>query len=122
MSMSPGGSLERVVQEIFGPDPPDYLGDPDIRVVDELSEGWQYGRDAISSYLKLRGVEDPKSRLDNLHTYEFDQTGIVTFELQQVYGLNGLEREIVAPTTVVGRREGDEWRIVLIHAVATLAA
>jgi hypothetical protein len=40
-----------------------------------------------------------------------------TFVLDQTYTLDGQQQTISAPTSIVFRRRGSDWNIVLIHTV-----
>ncbi len=95
-----------------------YLAD-DVRAVDELSGGWRRGLAAYSDYFEQlkETVESVESRLDGMESTAWGDAGVVTFELNQRYRVDGKEQQIRAPTSVVLRRSGDTWRIVLIHSV-----
>jgi ketosteroid isomerase-like protein len=118
-------ALEKRIQELFvlidsldfdrlG----DYLAD-DVRAVDELSGGWRRGLSAYTDYFEQlqEMVESVESRLDGMDTTTWDDVGVVTFELNQRYRMGGEDHQIRAPTSVVLRRYGETWRIVLIHSV-----
>lgn len=91
----------------------------DAQSVDEITRGWTRGRGAIDAYLKqLRDtVSDVHSRARDLHVSSWGETGIVTFVLEQTYKLDGAQQTLEAPTTIVFQRQGDAWRIALIHTV-----
>lgn len=91
----------------------------DAQSVDEITRGWTRGRAAIEAYLaQLRDtVSDVHSRASNMQTTHWDATGLVTFVLEQTYLMNGERQELAAPTSILYRRVGDEWKIALIHTV-----
>lgn len=103
------GDVERV-QQLFA---------DDVQGVDEISRGWLRGRHAAADYFrKLAGsVTDIRSELRSIHGVEWADTGLVTLELEQTYSQDGQPQRIEAPTTIVLRREGAEWKIVLVHSV-----
>src|SRR4051812_27394499 len=87
--------------------------------VDEISRGWMRGRDAIEQYFgQLENmVEGVSSRVTNLHTTEWGDTGVVTCVVNQTYTMGGQEQEVTAPTSITFRREDDDWKIVVFHSV-----
>ena len=119
------GTFEPVVRDLFTAlDAVDtgrlrsYLAD-DSQSVDELSGGWLRGRDAVEAYFdRLKdSVSDVHSRLGSVQSTEWGDTAIFTCELEQTYRLEGQEQRLRAPTTIVGRRENGDWKIVLVHSV-----
>jgi hypothetical protein len=91
----------------------------DAQSVDEITRGWTRGREAIDAYLeRLRDtVSDVHSRARDLRTVGWTDTGIVTFVLEQTYTLKGAQQTLTAPTSIVFRRIGDDWKVALIHTV-----
>jgi ketosteroid isomerase-like protein len=91
----------------------------DAQSVDEITRGWTRGRAAIEAYLEqLRGtVSDVRSRARDLHATSWNDTGIVTFVLEQTYALGGSPQTLEAPTSMVFRRVGDAWKVALIHTM-----
>ena len=91
----------------------------DIQSVDEITRGWIRGRAAIDAYLEqLRNtVSGLHSQARDLHVSNWEETGIVTFVLEQTYKLDGAQQTLEAPTSIVFRRHHDEWRIALLHTV-----
>ena len=91
----------------------------DIQCVDEITRGWIRGRPAIDAYLEqLRNtVSDLHSHARDLHTSNWEETGIVTFVLEQTYKLGEAQQTLEAPTSIVFRRHRDGWRIALLHTV-----
>jgi hypothetical protein len=50
-------------------------------------------------------------------TREWADAGVVTCVIDQTYRYQGRMERITAPTTLVLRREGGDWRIALMHTV-----
>jgi ketosteroid isomerase-like protein len=87
--------------------------------VDEISRGMR-GRDALEQYFgQLENmVESVRSRVSDVHTTEWGDTGVVTCVVHQTYTMGGQEQDITAPTSITFRRQnGDEWKIVVFHSV-----
>jgi ketosteroid isomerase-like protein len=91
----------------------------DAQGVDEISRGWMRGRESLESYFATvdETVGALRSEVRDVHTVEWGDTGVVTFVVEQIYVLDGREHRITAPTSMTFRREGDEWKIVLLHSV-----
>ena len=47
----------------------------------------------------------------------FGDVGVVTCWLDQTYTLDGREQSVSAPTTMVFRNEGGDWKLSLFHSV-----
>lgn len=91
----------------------------EVQEIDEITRGWTRGRAAVETYLaKLAdGVQDVRSQISDLHVTGWDETGLVTFVLQQTYQMDGAAQSLSAPTSLVFKREDDAWRLALIHSV-----
>ncbi len=92
----------------------------DVQGVDEISRSWLRGRHNVKAYmaqLEEMGVSDVKSTTSDVHASSWGDTGLVTLMLDQTYSAGGEHVHIVAPMTVVFRREGGHWMIVLVSAV-----
>ena len=91
----------------------------DAQSVDEITRRWTRGRGAIDAYLEqLRDtVSDVHSQARDLRTVSWTDTGIVTFVLEQTYMLKGAQQTLTAPTSIVFRRIGEDWKVALIHTV-----
>jgi len=91
----------------------------DAQGVDEISRRWMRDMDEIAEYFnQLQPIlSDVKSHLGDIHEVTWGDAGIVTFWLEQSYALDGKAQHVSAPTTVVLRREGGEWKIALIHSI-----
>jgi ketosteroid isomerase-like protein len=91
----------------------------DAQGVDEISRGWMRGRASLESYFaELDGmVGEVRSEIRDVNAVEWGDAGVVTCMIDQVYTLDGREQRITAPTSMTFRREGDEWKIALLHSV-----
>jgi ketosteroid isomerase-like protein len=119
------GELESVTREMFGAlDRGDAeavirLGAEEMQGVDEISRRWLRGLDAVGGYVRqLMGmVEGVHSTVSDVHEQVWGDAGVVSCWLEQDYTLQGDAQQVSAPTTLVFRRDGDEWKIVLFHSV-----
>ena len=93
--------------------------DDEVQGVDEIARRWMRGRPALEGYLsQLKGsVSEVRSRMSDIQEHAWDDAGLVTFVLDQTYTLDGHQQTISAPTSIVFRRRGNDWKIVLIHTV-----
>ena len=93
--------------------------DDEVQGVDEIARKWMRGRPAVEGYFsQLKDtVSDVRSRMSDVQEDAWDDAGLVTFVLDQTYTLDGRRQTISAPTSIVFRRRGSDWRIVLIHTV-----
>ena len=119
------GELSTVVQELFAAfDRNDFVtaqnmfGD-DAQGVDEISRRWLRTREEIGDYFRqlASAVQNLHSELRDIHEVAWDDTGLVTCWLEQDYVLNNQRQHISAPTTIVLRRLGNGWRLVLAHSI-----
>ena len=119
------GELEAVVRELFAAtdrkDPTAVLQtvSDDVQAVDEVSRGWVRGREDITAYLREleRAVADIHTELREVHETVWGESGILTCMIEQTYTLEGRQQHVTAPTSVVLRREGAVWRVLLFHSV-----
>jgi len=120
------GELESAVVEFFGyldsMDAEGLVGalDDDVESVDEISRRWLRGRAAVEGYLRqLMGgaVTDVASRLNDVHERMFGDVGVVTGWLEQDYTLDGAPQHVSAPTTILLRRRGSDWKLALFHSI-----
>ena len=56
------------------------------------------------------------SEVRDLQATEWGDAGLVTCVVDQSYRMEGQQQQITAPTTIVYRREGDDWKIALVHS------
>jgi ketosteroid isomerase-like protein len=91
----------------------------DAQGVDEISRGWTRGRAALEAYLaQVEGtVTNVRSQLSDFHATAWADTGLVTFVLDQAYNMNGQEKRLSAPTSLLFHRHDDGWKVALIHSV-----
>jgi ketosteroid isomerase-like protein len=91
----------------------------DAQGVDEISRGWKRGRNALEAYFSQleNAVADVHSRVSDANASVWGDVGLVTFVLDQTYKMNGEEQTLTAPTSLVFRRQGEDWKVALIHSV-----
>jgi ketosteroid isomerase-like protein len=91
----------------------------DVQGVDEITRGWLRGRPALEEYFgQLDGaVTDVHSKVSDAHTSDWGDVAAVTCVVDQSYKMDEQEQSITSPTSIVFRREGDEWEIALFHSV-----
>jgi ketosteroid isomerase-like protein len=91
----------------------------DVQGVDELSRRWMRGKGELTSYLEQMRplLSNIKSSLSDVRAVTWGDAGVVTCWLEQTYNLEGRTDSISAPTTFVFRREGEQWRVALIHSI-----
>jgi ketosteroid isomerase-like protein len=123
--MAVASTLESMARELFDAlDRKDFerilrLATDDVQGIDEISRGWLRGGAAMKAYFKSLGeqVSNIRSTLSDLHTVELGDVGILTLVLDQEYDMGGQRTSIHAPTSIVARRVGGDWRMVLLHSV-----
>lgn len=95
------------------------LAADDVQGVDEISEGWLRGRAAMARYYDgLRGqVAGIRSTFRDPFESVWGDVGVVTGTLEQTYEQGGETIRIVAPTSVLFRRDGGAWKVALLHSV-----
>ncbi len=91
----------------------------DVQGVDELSRRWMRGKGELTSYLEQMRplLSNIKSSLSDVQAVTWGDAGVVTCWLEQTYNLEGRTDSISAPTTFVFRREGEQWRVALLHSI-----
>ena len=91
----------------------------DAQGVDEISRRWLRGRGEVDSYLRQMtgAVSGVRSELRDAEERVWGDVGVVTCWLEQDYTFEGDAQHISAPTTIVLRREGGEWTVVLFHSI-----
>jgi ketosteroid isomerase-like protein len=123
--MDKAGTLTELAQELFSDldaERFDQLVDratEDVQGVDEISRRWLRGRAAMQTYLDgLRGnIAGIHSTLRDTREADFGDVGLVTATLEQTYSLSGRNETIVAPTSILFRREDGTWKFALLHSV-----
>ena len=58
-----------------------------------------------------------QSELQDAQERVWGDVGVLTCWLDQGYTFEGNAQHISAPTTIVFRREGGEWKVVLFHSI-----
>jgi ketosteroid isomerase-like protein len=91
----------------------------DAQGVDEISRRWLRGEGELDSYLRqmLGAVSGLRSELQDAQERVWGDAGVLTCWLDQDYTFEGDAQHISAPTTIVFRREGGEWKMVLFHSI-----
>ena len=91
----------------------------DAQGVDEISRRWLRGQGELDSYLRqmLGAVSGLRSELQDAQERVWGDVGVLTCWLDQDYTFEGDAQHISAPTTIVFRREGGEWKVVLFHSI-----
>lgn len=91
----------------------------DAQGVDELSRKWLRGRKGIDDYFRQFGpmMSDITSNMSDFHENVWGDTGLVTCWMEQDYNLQGQPQHFSGPMTLVLRRQGNEWKVALVHAV-----
>ena len=91
----------------------------DAQGVDEISRRWMRGQDDISEYFRnvTPMLADVRSEISNFSETIWGDTGVATFWIEQDYTLEGTPTHVSAPTTMVLRREGGEWKAALVHSI-----
>jgi ketosteroid isomerase-like protein len=94
------------------------IGD-DAQGVDEISRRWLRGDGELQSYIRqmIGAVSDVRSELQDAQERVWGDVGVLTCWLDQDYTFEGNAQHISAPTTIVLRRAGGEWKVVLFHSV-----
>ena len=91
----------------------------DVQSVDEVSRRWLRGRGDVDNYLRevIPAVSDVGTRLRDAEERIWGETGVLTCWIDQDYTMNGSPQHISAPTTLIFRREGGAWKLVLWHSI-----
>ena len=91
----------------------------DVQSVDEVSRRWLRGRGDVDNYLRevIPAVSDVGTRLLDAEERIWGETGVLTCWIDQDYTMNGTPQHISAPTTLIFRRDGGAWKLVLWHSI-----
>jgi ketosteroid isomerase-like protein len=91
----------------------------DAQGVDEISRRWLRGRSELDSYLRqlMNAVSEVHTELRDAEDRVWGDTGVLTCWLDQDYTLDGKAQHVSAPTTIVFRREGGNWKLALFHSI-----
>jgi ketosteroid isomerase-like protein len=87
--------------------------------MDEVTRGWVRARAAIETYFHdlLPAISDIHSTVTDLEAWSRGDVEVETCMVHQTGGFGGKNVELDAPTTTIWRREGDTWKLALIHTV-----
>ena len=91
----------------------------DVQAVDEVSRQWLRGADALRDYIGglVAAVSEVHTELRDGEERLWGDTGVYTCWIEQRYVLEGTAQQISAPTTLVFRRQGADWKLVLFHSI-----
>lgn len=91
----------------------------DLAFVDEIARDWMRGRAAFEAYLleNLPRVAEMHSMVEGDDVCSWGDVEVETFVLRQHYVLDGVPCDIEAPTTQIWHREGEAWKLALIHSI-----
>ena len=91
----------------------------DVQSVDEISRRWLRGRGDVDNYLRevITAVSEVGTQLRDAEERIWGETGVLTCWIDQDYTMNGTPQHISAPTTLILRREGGAWKLVLWHSI-----
>jgi SnoaL-like domain len=91
----------------------------DVEGVEEISRQWLRGRDAVEGYLRelVTQVSDIHTEMRDVNERSWGDVGVLTSWLDQTYLYEGNEVRISAPTTLLFRRVGADWKMALFHSV-----
>ena len=91
----------------------------DVQSVDEVSRQWLRGNDELRSYLTrlVAAVSDVRTEIQGAEERIWGETGLLTCWMEQTYTMDGNTEQISAPTTILFRREGGQWKLALFHSI-----
>jgi ketosteroid isomerase-like protein len=84
-------------------------------------KNWPGGGVAMKAYLDhVQGaVSNVRSQISDLHCSEWGEVGLVTLVLRQRYTIDGRERRLTAPTSILFRLLEGRWKVAMVHSVPT---
>jgi len=91
----------------------------DVQSVDEGSRRWLRGKGDVGNYLRelMPAVSDLETQLRDAEERIWGDTGLLTCWIDQDYTMHGTAQHISAPTTLILRRDGGAWKLVLWHSI-----
>jgi len=89
----------------------------DLQGVDEITRQWTHGRKKIIDGLREAPIEDLHTELRDINETTWGDTGLVTCWIEQDYTYQGKRLHVSAPTTLLFRKMGSDWRMSLFHSV-----
>jgi ketosteroid isomerase-like protein len=93
----------------------------DFQGADEVTRSWVRDRPAMEAYLRdlLPRISELHSTITDLDVRRWGDIQVETGMMHQTGALvDGTKVEQDAPMTTIWRREGETWRLALIHSVA----
>jgi hypothetical protein len=117
------GDLEKRVHEMMRKmdaqdwDSLNQIATDDLRGVDEISRQWIHGRKAILDNFRQSQVTGLRTEVRDIKETTWGDVGLVTCWIEQDYTYQGKPQHISAPTTLLFRRMGSDWRLALFHSV-----
>jgi ketosteroid isomerase-like protein len=92
----------------------------DAQGVDEVTRGWVREPAAIEKYFHdlLPAISDMHSTVTDVEARSWGDVSVETSMIHQTATFGGKPVELDAPTTTIWRRQGDTWKLALIHTVA----
>lgn len=117
------GELAKRVRDMMGKmdakdwDALNQMATDDLQGVDEITRKWTHGRNAIIDGLRQAPIEDLRTEVRDLNETTWGDTGLVTCWIEQDYTYEGKLQHVSAPTTLLFRKIGSEWRMTLFHSV-----
>ena len=91
----------------------------DMQGVDELSRRWVRGKEEGERYIRqmIGALGDVRTQLRDVEERVWGDTGVLTGWVEQDYTFEGNPQHVSAPTTIVFRREGGDWKVALSHMI-----
>ena len=91
----------------------------DVQSVDEVSRRWLRNRGDVDNFLRevITQVSGVETQLRDAEERIWGETGVLTCWIDQDYTMNGISQHISAPTTMILRRDGGAWKLVLWHSI-----
>ena len=91
----------------------------DVQSVDEVSRRWLRNRGDVDNFLRevITQVSGVETQLRDAEERIWEETGVLTCWIDQDYTMNGISQHISAPTTMILRRDGGAWKLVLWHSI-----
>ena len=89
----------------------------DLQGVDEISRKWTHGKKQIIDGLREAPIEGLHTEVRDINESTWGDTGLVTCWIEQDYTYQGKPQHVSAPTTLLFRKMGSDWRMTLFHSV-----
>jgi hypothetical protein len=91
----------------------------DAQGVDEISRRWMRDPSEARNYARqlTQMTSDVYTEVNDVSETVWGDAGVLTCWIEQDYTLEGERRHISAPTTIVFRRDGGDWKMALFHSV-----